>query len=101
MHKLDKPGFNGLYASDGTSIRYNTVTRRVEFLDGSCFDFSQYDTLHKVVHRDRNGNEIVYEFEDLGYGRKRSVRIVDMLGREALAGWVANAPNGYNPYGPA
>ncbi len=32
--------------------------------------------MHRVGHCDRHGNEIAYECEGLGFGRRRPIRIV-------------------------
>ncbi|RPJ58930.1 MAG: hypothetical protein EHM23_15815 [Acidobacteria bacterium] len=53
--------YNNYYASDGSGMRYNTGTKRVEFLDGTYFDFSAAKATGTVPHVDSNGNMIAYK----------------------------------------
>jgi len=83
VHNIDYSEGFYVYASDGSGLRYNTGLKRVEFLDGTHYDFSAADTTGTVHHVDRNGNRITYQS-----GNPRT--ITDTLGRRVLVYYITD-----------
>jgi RHS repeat-associated protein len=90
VHKMDREGYPSgyYYASDGSGLRYHAGVKRVEFPDGTYFDFSE-SAYGRVHHVDRNGNRITYQS-----GNPRT--ITDTLGRRVLVYYVDD-PNHWSP----
>lgn len=81
VHRLHQYAGGWYIASDGSYIAYSVGSKHVAYPSGEFFDFSEYDTNHRVHYVDRNGNRITYVFGSY-YGSWRPVQIIDTLGRE-------------------
>ncbi len=82
VHVLNQNVSNRFLAADGSYIAYIPSTKKVVYPDGSFWDFSVYDTQHKVHHVDRNGNRITYVYSQYSGSLWRPTQIIDTLGRE-------------------
>jgi len=63
---------------DGTNLVYDSYNETVHMLDGSQFDFSDFQSSQKIYHYDRWGNYITYQFDQ----NEKLEKIIDTLGRE-------------------
>ncbi len=81
VHRLHQYSGGWHVATDGSYIGYNPTSKHVAYPSGEFFDFSEYDTNHRIHHVDRNGNRITYVFGSYS-GAWRPVQIIDTLGRE-------------------